>query len=181
MWPLRGPVEALLWLRRLRRRPRHMWAEAAEAHVGGGGLFTGNIDLECTINLLIVMVVFACVRSPAPCAIAWRCRGGLSAQRLWTDLRGHLRQRRAPGRGARCRVTIRVTLDSVPAHGTGHLCRADNLKFDKENAGIPANANPTRNRSRKRTLLVNYCIFSFGRASRVAVGVAPNLAVPGLA
>ena len=65
--------------------------------MGGGGLFTGNIDLECTINLLIVMVVFACVRSPAPCAIAWRCRGGLSAQRLWTDLRGHLRQRRAPG------------------------------------------------------------------------------------
>ena len=65
--------------------------------MGGGGLFTGNIDLQCTINLLIVMVVFACVRSPAPRAIAWRCRGGLSAQWLWTDLRGHLRQRRASG------------------------------------------------------------------------------------
>ena len=34
--------------------------------MGGGGLFTGNIDLACTINLLIVMVVFACVRSPVP-------------------------------------------------------------------------------------------------------------------
>ena len=31
MRPLRGPVEALLWLRRVRRRQRHMWAAAASS------------------------------------------------------------------------------------------------------------------------------------------------------
>ena len=34
--------------------------------MGGGGIFTGNINLLCTSNMMIAMVSFACVSSAGP-------------------------------------------------------------------------------------------------------------------